>query len=65
MQWEHRVVMATSADFEAILNELGTEGWEIAYVTVLPGTSPIEFVAIMKRPRPAGQPLPTQNSSFL
>ena len=64
MVWEYRQVMATAADFEGILNEMALEGWEIAYVTVLPGTSPIELIGILKRPRPAGQPT-RQDTSFI
>ena len=65
MKWEYRQVMATAADFEAILNEMAQEDWEIAYVTVLPGTSPVEMIGILKRPRPAGEPSVKQDSSFL
>jgi len=61
MAWEFRQVMTTSDDFEAILNELGLDGWDLAYVSVLPGTSPIQMIAILKRQRPANQPIPTHD----
>ena len=51
MQWEYRQVMETAENFEAVLNELGSDGWELVFMTVLAGTSPVEMVGVLKRQR--------------
>jgi hypothetical protein len=65
MRWEFRQVMTTAVDFETILNELGDEGWDLVYVTVLAGTSPVELIGILKRERPAGESPPKMDSGFI
>ena len=48
-KWEYRQVTGILGEFEESLNLLGVEGWEVIFVTVVPGTSPINLLAIMKR----------------
>ena len=64
-QWQYRQIMATAVDFETIINELGTDGWELMFVTVLPGTSPVELIGILKRERPFNEPLPRTDAGFI
>jgi hypothetical protein len=48
-KWEYRLVTAVTMDFEEELNLLGVEGWELVFVTAMPGTAPIQLVAVLKR----------------
>ena len=48
-QWEYRMVTGIFMDFEEELNILGADGWEMVFMTVVPGTSPIELLAVLKR----------------
>ena len=51
-QWEYRVVTAGStfsqpkdADLEALLNELGAEGWEVVAAHNQEGTNKVRIIA--------------------
>ena len=49
VRWEYRHIIGTALDFEAELNLLGSDGWELVFVTVVPGTSPVTLLGILKR----------------
>ena len=49
VRWEYRHIMGTALDFEGELNLLGAEGWELVFVTVVPNTSPVTLLGILKR----------------
>ena len=49
-KWEYRHITGTAFDFEAELNLLGADGWDLVFVTVVPGTSPLTLLGIAKRP---------------
>jgi hypothetical protein len=60
-RWEYRQVIGTpeayetGPSFEAALNELGTDGWDLVFFEVISSTSPITFVAVLKRERSFAQ----------
>ncbi len=60
-RWEYRQLMGSVPDFEVDLNALGEEGWELAFVSPVPGTSPLQLVAILKRVKTA---VPTGRIGF-
>jgi hypothetical protein len=63
-RWEYRQVIAPVEDFEVLLNEQGSEGWEVVFVTLLETTSPVQLIAILKRQHPAGEPEPRREMTL-
>ncbi len=51
-KWEYRTVNGMEDDFQTDLNSLGSDGWELTFTSILPGTSPVQWVGIVKRERP-------------
>lgn len=56
-RWEYRQLIGTpeayetGPSFEAMLNDMGQDGWELVFFEVISTTSPITFIAVMKRER--------------
>lgn len=53
-RWEYVTIPLLIHNTKAILDTWGDDGWEL--VAIVPGLSPENLVAYLKRPRPAPEP---------